>query len=212
MTICPKNQIYKANSYAYNSNFNQITACAINKCGENASHSDDKPTNVSSETVGSLIVFGAATSMSHCFSSLFAFKEKSVDAVDEGYKLVQEDTTETLRKNLPADLDVLGSHEAEISMREKNPASNYASQKPARTNESRSLSCRHSNPTAKDVANRNSTICRKLFNSPCQEDIENFFAASEQQQQKQLSARYNFDFVNGVPLQGRYEWVSLQRT
>ncbi|KAJ7296983.1 hypothetical protein O6H91_09G003300 [Diphasiastrum complanatum] len=47
---------------------------------------------------------------------------------------------------------------------------------------------------------------------PAPHEIEEFFFHTEEQQlQSTLSERYNFDFRNGVPLEGRFEWCSLHQ-
>ncbi|GMI85702.1 inhibitor/interactor with cyclin-dependent kinase, KIP-RELATED PROTEIN 3 [Hibiscus trionum] len=44
---------------------------------------------------------------------------------------------------------------------------------------------------------------------PAAQEMEEFFACAEQQQQWQFIEKYNFDIVNDLPLPGRYEWVKL---
>ncbi|WOK98748.1 hypothetical protein Cni_G07460 [Canna indica] len=44
-------------------------------------------------------------------------------------------------------------------------------------------------------------------NIPTSQDMEEFFANSEQLQQQDFQEKYNFDFANEYPLSGRYEWV-----
>ncbi|EFJ24511.1 hypothetical protein SELMODRAFT_414644 [Selaginella moellendorffii] len=49
------------------------------------------------------------------------------------------------------------------------------------------------------------------FDAPTPEEIEEFFAAGEQEpdeEKKRLSDRYNYDFANDCPLPGRFEWTS----
>ncbi|KAJ7539112.1 hypothetical protein O6H91_11G077300 [Diphasiastrum complanatum] len=53
------------------------------------------------------------------------------------------------------------------------------------------------------------SICKTLFGAPSGDELEEFFAHAEHQEQQLLTERYNFDFRNEVPLQGRYEWISL---
>ncbi|XP_031109722.1 cyclin-dependent kinase inhibitor 2-like [Ipomoea triloba] len=47
-------------------------------------------------------------------------------------------------------------------------------------------------------------------NYPLAEEVEEFFAAAEEQKRLQeFSDKYNFDFENEKPMEGRYEWVKL---
>ncbi|PIA36003.1 hypothetical protein AQUCO_03400120v1 [Aquilegia coerulea] len=43
-------------------------------------------------------------------------------------------------------------------------------------------------------------------NIPTTQEMEEFFAGAEQQQQRIFAEKYNFDPVNDSPLPGRYEW------
>ncbi|XP_038715329.1 cyclin-dependent kinase inhibitor 7-like isoform X2 [Tripterygium wilfordii] len=45
---------------------------------------------------------------------------------------------------------------------------------------------------------------------PSQGEIEAFFGISEKLEQKRFFEKYNFDVVNGVPLEGRFQWVPLK--
>lgn len=45
---------------------------------------------------------------------------------------------------------------------------------------------------------------------PFAQEIEEFFAHHDQEQQKRFADKYNFDIVNEKPLGGRYEWVQVQ--
>jgi len=45
---------------------------------------------------------------------------------------------------------------------------------------------------------------------PTQSEIEEFFADAEKDMQKRFMEKYNYDIVNDVPLEGRYEWVRLE--
>ncbi|XP_020586816.1 cyclin-dependent kinase inhibitor 1-like [Phalaenopsis equestris] len=45
------------------------------------------------------------------------------------------------------------------------------------------------------------------FRTPPAAEIEEFFTVVEKSLKHQFAARYNFDFDNEVPLEGRYEWV-----
>ncbi|KAF3435386.1 hypothetical protein FNV43_RR22475 [Rhamnella rubrinervis] len=41
------------------------------------------------------------------------------------------------------------------------------------------------------------------------EELEEFLANAERSEERQFTEKYNFDFVNDVPLEGRYEWFPL---
>lgn len=45
---------------------------------------------------------------------------------------------------------------------------------------------------------------------PAAQELEGFFARHAQEQQRRFSEKYNFDIVNEMPLEGRYEWVRVQ--
>ncbi|XP_010245983.1 PREDICTED: cyclin-dependent kinase inhibitor 5 [Nelumbo nucifera] len=47
-------------------------------------------------------------------------------------------------------------------------------------------------------------------NIPTTNEMEEFFAGAEQQQQRLFTEKYNFDPVNDMPLPGRYEWVRVE--
>ncbi|XP_010916641.1 cyclin-dependent kinase inhibitor 1 [Elaeis guineensis] len=44
---------------------------------------------------------------------------------------------------------------------------------------------------------------------PLEAEIEEFFAAAERDEWQRFAAKYNYDVVNDVPLEGRYEWLPL---
>ncbi|XP_019188187.1 PREDICTED: cyclin-dependent kinase inhibitor 3-like [Ipomoea nil] len=50
-----------------------------------------------------------------------------------------------------------------------------------------------------------------LRTMPSAEEIDEFFAYAEQQQQRLFIEKYNFDIVNDLPLPGRYEWVRVSQ-
>ncbi|CAH9084160.1 unnamed protein product [Cuscuta europaea] len=45
---------------------------------------------------------------------------------------------------------------------------------------------------------------------PSREELEAFFSVAERKIQKQFAEKYNFDIVEGKPLEGQYEWDRLQ--
>lgn len=54
----------------------------------------------------------------------------------------------------------------------------------------------------------------KVTRTPSQADIDEFFAEVEKEQQehqKKLAEKYNFNFAYDVPLEGRYQWVPLKQ-
>ncbi|MFQ6627310.1 hypothetical protein Gotur_005943 [Gossypium turneri] len=48
-----------------------------------------------------------------------------------------------------------------------------------------------------------------LQSVPSTQEMEEFFVYAEQQQHRRFIERYNFDIVNDLPLQGRYDWVKI---
>ncbi|KAF5448671.1 hypothetical protein F2P56_029180 [Juglans regia] len=46
--------------------------------------------------------------------------------------------------------------------------------------------------------------------TPPKEEIEEFFAKAEKQEQKRFAEKYNYDIVKDMPLEGRYQWVRLK--
>ncbi|CAO2827995.1 unnamed protein product [Amaranthus hypochondriacus] len=52
-----------------------------------------------------------------------------------------------------------------------------------------------------------STVQNKM---PSHSEIEDFFASAEKEIQKRFIDKYNFDFENDAPLEGRYEWVPIK--
>ncbi|XP_072959410.1 cyclin-dependent kinase inhibitor 5-like [Typha angustifolia] len=61
----------------------------------------------------------------------------------------------------------------------------------------------------KSTATNRSTQNSTHRNIPTTLEMEEFFAAAEQLQQRTFMAKYNFDPVNELPLPGQYEWVKL---
>ncbi|KAK4747806.1 hypothetical protein SAY87_014392 [Trapa incisa] len=45
---------------------------------------------------------------------------------------------------------------------------------------------------------------------PPQAEIEEFFSEAEKYEQRRFTEKYNYDVVKDMPLQGRYQWVSLK--
>ncbi|XP_030523319.1 cyclin-dependent kinase inhibitor 7-like [Rhodamnia argentea] len=45
--------------------------------------------------------------------------------------------------------------------------------------------------------------------SRCAAEIEAYLSAMEKGQQRRFAEKYNYDVVNDVPLEGRYEWIPL---
>ncbi|XP_062165911.1 cyclin-dependent kinase inhibitor 5-like [Alnus glutinosa] len=63
-------------------------------------------------------------------------------------------------------------------------------------------------PTCSTETNRRTqnTMRRHI---PTAQEMDEFFAAAEEDQQRQFIEKYNFDPVNDKPLPGRYEWEKL---
>ncbi|CAI9272537.1 unnamed protein product [Lactuca saligna] len=54
--------------------------------------------------------------------------------------------------------------------------------------------------------------CRTVLSPekmPPEVELEAFFAAAEEDLNKQFKEKYNYDVVNDIPLKGRYDWVEL---
>ncbi|XP_041000070.1 cyclin-dependent kinase inhibitor 5-like isoform X1 [Juglans microcarpa x Juglans regia] len=64
---------------------------------------------------------------------------------------------------------------------------------------------RPSGPTKTNGRTQNITV-RHI---PTTQEMDDFFAASVEEQRRQFIEKYNFDPVNDKPLPGRYEWVKL---
>ncbi|KAL4587965.1 hypothetical protein LXL04_000842 [Taraxacum kok-saghyz] len=47
-------------------------------------------------------------------------------------------------------------------------------------------------------------------NMPFTQEIEEFFARHDQEQQRRFADKYNFDIAKEKPIGGRYEWVQVQ--
>ncbi|KAL7094502.1 hypothetical protein ACP275_11G107300 [Erythranthe tilingii] len=54
---------------------------------------------------------------------------------------------------------------------------------------------------------RRSTAAEKM---PSEAELEQFFAAAENNLHKQFTNKYNYDIVKDQPLEGRYEWIRIQ--
>ncbi|CAI8618400.1 unnamed protein product [Vicia faba] len=54
-----------------------------------------------------------------------------------------------------------------------------------------------------------SNATKRNLKSFREEEIDEFFARFEREEQKRFSEKYNFDIVRDMPLEGRYEWVRL---
>ncbi|GAY54862.1 hypothetical protein CUMW_160030 [Citrus unshiu] len=44
---------------------------------------------------------------------------------------------------------------------------------------------------------------------PSAAEIDEFFTAAEKREQERFAEKYNYDIVNDLPLEGRYQWVRL---
>ncbi|XP_071717189.1 cyclin-dependent kinase inhibitor 7-like [Rutidosis leptorrhynchoides] len=64
-------------------------------------------------------------------------------------------------------------------------------------------------PKAKSAA----VSCHKsvtVSNCPTDAEINEFFAIAEKKEQKRFMDKYNYDIVNDVEMEGRYQWVRLK--
>ncbi|XP_068662626.1 cyclin-dependent kinase inhibitor 5-like [Aristolochia californica] len=98
--------------------------------------------------------------------------------------------------------NILDTEGRERSVRETTPSSLI------RASETPETPGSTTRPTASSASQRriHSTMCRNI---PTTNEMEEFFAGAELQQQRILTEKYNFDPVNDLPLPGRYEWVRL---
>ncbi|XP_028764110.1 cyclin-dependent kinase inhibitor 7 [Neltuma alba] len=65
-------------------------------------------------------------------------------------------------------------------------------------------------PKEKLITEANSHHKSKGKKRPTELELEEFFGAAEKDIQKRFAEKYNYDIVNDVPLEGRYEWVKLK--
>ncbi|KAG0494080.1 hypothetical protein HPP92_005074 [Vanilla planifolia] len=66
-------------------------------------------------------------------------------------------------------------------------------------------STKHFSSTSTNRTTR-SLVSNNILNA---QEIEDFFAESEQSQRILFTKKYNYDVVNDCPLPGRYEWIKL---
>lgn len=69
-------------------------------------------------------------------------------------------------------------------------------------------SSRHTTTTTKTTWRRR-IVNISTTRMPSEADIEGFFAKAEMEQSKKFIDKYNFDVVNDVPMEGRFQWVKL---
>uniref|UniRef100_A0A0V0I0S3 Putative cyclin-dependent kinase inhibitor 4-like n=1 Tax=Solanum chacoense TaxID=4108 RepID=A0A0V0I0S3_SOLCH len=62
---------------------------------------------------------------------------------------------------------------------------------------------------ASEANGREPTSAQRII--PTAHEMNDFFAGTEEKQQKQFIEKYNFDPVNDKPLPGRYKWVKVDR-
>lgn len=64
-------------------------------------------------------------------------------------------------------------------------------------------------PRVLEASNRipQNSVTRSM---PLAQEIEEFFACHEREQQRRFADKYNFDITNENPLEGCYEWVKVQ--
>ncbi|XP_073015952.1 cyclin-dependent kinase inhibitor 3-like isoform X2 [Primulina eburnea] len=59
------------------------------------------------------------------------------------------------------------------------------------------------------ASNRRGAPNSLFMNVPTPFELEEFFTHEEQELQRLFTEKYNFDFVNELPVLGRYEWVKV---
>ncbi|KAK2434140.1 hypothetical protein P8452_31344 [Trifolium repens] len=64
-------------------------------------------------------------------------------------------------------------------------------------------------PLDPELKTVDSKATKRNLRSFREEEIDEFFARFEREEQKRFAEKYNFDIVSDLPLEGRYEWVRL---
>ncbi|XAR57804.1 hypothetical protein NMG60_11026071 [Bertholletia excelsa] len=64
-----------------------------------------------------------------------------------------------------------------------------------------------STATSSEVNSRRRSQAKEM---PSEAELEEFFASTEKEHQKQFAEKYNFDIAKDKPLEGRFEWVRLK--
>ncbi|XP_022149452.1 cyclin-dependent kinase inhibitor 7-like isoform X1 [Momordica charantia] len=65
-------------------------------------------------------------------------------------------------------------------------------------------------PAGKSEATSGDTSSLSVAKMPTESDLEEFFISAEKNLQKCFAEKYNYDIVEDVPLEGRYEWIRLK--
>ncbi|KAK4378423.1 hypothetical protein RND71_000285 [Anisodus tanguticus] len=71
-----------------------------------------------------------------------------------------------------------------------------------------------SSSTTTKISSSAASAHRKLPSAakvPPEAEIEEFFSVAEKREQKRFAEKYNYDIMKDVPLEGRYQWVSLNQ-
>lgn len=64
-------------------------------------------------------------------------------------------------------------------------------------------------PAGKNEATSSGNRSLSSVKMPAESELEAFFIAAEKNIQKRFTEKYNYDIIEDVPLEGRYEWVRL---
>ncbi|KAG7011200.1 Cyclin-dependent kinase inhibitor 7, partial [Cucurbita argyrosperma subsp. argyrosperma] len=87
----------------------------------------------------------------------------------------------------------------EESKRETTPSSQF---RPTQSGDMES-------PAGKSEATSSGNRSLSSVKMPAESELEAFFIAAEKNIQKRFTEKYNYDIIEDVPLEGRYEWVRL---
>ncbi|KAG6664072.1 hypothetical protein I3843_02G054100 [Carya illinoinensis] len=181
----------------------------IESCAQQQKQIPDMDNPKSNPRTGSKLRVGSASDWPVSHGPL---EEEEVKKVVGGSK--EEGLQEKKKKNSKNNNGDLGLEEAsfgenvlefegrERSTRESTPCSLIRDPDTIRTPCS---TTRPSGPTETNGRTQNTTV-RHI---PTTQEMDDFFAASVEEQQRQFIEKYNFDPVNEKPLPGRYEWVKL---
>ncbi|KAJ0522472.1 putative cyclin-dependent kinase inhibitor domain-containing protein [Helianthus annuus] len=150
----------------------------------------------------------------HCQSKIdMNLTEKDVSSTDSGDHVVSSTCFED---NLSLDLKTESRFKTETSMSSNDGFSRETSSSSEiclDSDEMESSSKLKSNPSPPLPLSPAATSCRKpptAENNPTPAEIDEFFSVFEKKEQKRFADKYNYDIVNDVPMEGRYQWVVLK--
>ncbi|CAE6004403.1 unnamed protein product [Arabidopsis arenosa] len=86
---------------------------------------------------------------------------------------------------------------------------NYSSEFESAVKESVDCCC-SGRITREETATTEEEMAKSTTEMPTESEIEDFFVEAEKQINEKFKKKYNFDFENEKPLEGRYEWIKLE--